>query len=260
MKPLDELKRSLCVLGHPNHEFALFGMMQRSRPHLLYLTDGGGAHRVAETQRALERTGLADRAVFLNLPETSFYQALLERDFGFYRTVVDAIRRRVRETRPERVYCEAVEFYNPVHDVTLPLVMAALDGDDAVDVWEFPLIHQTDAGEETYLCQRFPEGRTEGDEQLTLTPGELAAKLEARAQIYHALRAQMGSVLEALDAEHLSVEDVGPARDPLRAVASGQVMRYERRGRLLQQRGEVQDVITWADHFVPFVRAVGLAG
>ncbi len=34
--------RRLVVLSHPNHEAAIFGIVQRLRPKLVILTDGGG--------------------------------------------------------------------------------------------------------------------------------------------------------------------------------------------------------------------------
>ena len=40
---------TIAVFSHPNHELAIFGLLQRLRPRLIYLTDGGGPERVAQT-------------------------------------------------------------------------------------------------------------------------------------------------------------------------------------------------------------------
>jgi hypothetical protein len=37
------------------------------------------------------------------------------------------------------------------------------------------------------------------------------------------------------------------------------VLRYEWRGRLLRQRGEVDEVITYFEHYLPVARALGVA-
>jgi hypothetical protein len=47
----------LFVFSHPNHEGAVLGMVQRLRPHLVFLTDGGGERRVNETRAALPEPG-----------------------------------------------------------------------------------------------------------------------------------------------------------------------------------------------------------
>ena len=82
---------TLVVFSHPNHEVAVFGLLQRWRPALLYLTDGGGADRVAQTEQGLRSIGLLDRATFLNKSEASFYQALLDVDQPFFDEVAEKV-------------------------------------------------------------------------------------------------------------------------------------------------------------------------
>jgi hypothetical protein len=55
----DPTVRRLMVFSHPNHELAVYGLVQRLRPHLLYLSDGGSAaiiplHRSNKDQVPLE--------------------------------------------------------------------------------------------------------------------------------------------------------------------------------------------------------------
>ena len=135
----------LFVFSHPNHELAVFGLARRWRPHFVFLTDGGGPDRVADTKHGLESLGLLDRARFLNHSEGSFYKALVNRDAAFYEGVARQVREAVAAVRPSQVYCDAVEFYNPVHDICLPVVKAALRGTPGVEVFEIPLIHQRPA-------------------------------------------------------------------------------------------------------------------
>jgi hypothetical protein len=53
----------LFVFSHPNHEGAVLGMIQRLRPHLVFLNDGGGERRVSETRAALAQIGLLERVI-----------------------------------------------------------------------------------------------------------------------------------------------------------------------------------------------------
>ena len=61
------------VFSHPNHEVAVLGSIRRWRPHMVFLTDGGRAERVAQT-----RAGLAEYAprsmTFLDYSEQELYE------------------------------------------------------------------------------------------------------------------------------------------------------------------------------------------
>jgi hypothetical protein len=241
---------SVCVFSHPNHEGAVLGLVQRLRPTLVFLTDGGGAQRVAETRRALEQIDLLDRAHFLDCSEQSFYDALLDRNAGFFLEQARRVRAILAEIAPARVFCDAVEFYNPVHDVSLPMVRAALGPDASSRVFEIPLIFQEPAPEERYAIQRVPAAEAARAHDLRLTPAELAAKLACRSSVYHMLRAQLPQ-MDALSPDHLGLEVVAEARTGAVAPGPERVLRYEWRGERLRQAGAVERVITHRDHYVP---------
>jgi hypothetical protein len=249
--------RRLVVTGHPNHELAIFGFVQRLRPRLLFLTDGGGEERVEESRRALASLGLLDQARFLDWTEESLYRALLEQDTGVFAELVAAVRSEIEAWAPQQIFCESVELYNPLHDITLPIVQAAARGrgaDDHCDIFEFPLIAQVPAPGERYRVQRLPA--TRAGTALHLTAEEHTAKLRAREDQYLCLRRQLGAVLDGLDREHSAVELFAPALAELPEPGQQHVLRYEWRARLLQQRGEVDRVITYRDHFLPMLAAL----
>ena len=248
--------RRLIVTGHPNHELAILGFVQRARPDFLFLTDGGGEERMSESREVLRTLGLLGGARFLAWPEERFYRGLLDTDFTFFSGLVREIGREMERRVPVQVLCESVEFYNPLHDVTLALVRAAARGRDGVVIVEFPLIAQTSEDPERYRVQRPPEGR-EGDyTRLTLSEGEVAFKLEAGATAYPTLRSQLGPLLDSLGPESLVEEFFAPAREGLPAPRPDTLPRYERRGRLLFEQGQVGRIITYRDHFLPLLRAL----
>lgn len=251
---------TLVVFSHPNHELAIFGLLQRRRPRLLYLTDGGGPNRVTETQRGLESIGLADRATFLDYPEQRFYDALVEADTGFFKAVAGRVRDGVRDQPPDQVLCDAVEFYNPVHDMSLPIVRAALDGSGTLPVFEVPLIYQTAASDEAYEVQRWPDSRRADQLEIRLSRRELAVKTTARDTIYTSLVAQLGPVVAALPPTHLALEVLAPARSRLPEPGVDGALRYERRARLLATRGEITIEITYRDHYLPVASSLVSTG
>ena len=206
----------LVLFSHPNHELAIFGLLQRLKPSLVYLTDGGDPDRVAQTRRGLESIGLADRARFLDYPERQFYEALVERDSGFYQQVARRVGRLVRRHPPDEVLCDAIEFYNPVHDLSLPIVRAALGDTGTLPVFEVPLIYQTSASDEVYEVQRWPASRRADQIEIRLSEQELAVKTTARDRIYTSLVTQMGPVVAALPPS-LAGGDRSGAQQPARA-------------------------------------------
>ena len=242
---------SLIVTGHPNHELAILGFVQRARPRLLFLTDGGGPERVAETRRAHAARGLADHAHFLDRTEESLYRALLDRDLAVFAGLVADVRAEIDAWSPRQILCESIELYNPLHDITLPLVRAAARGLPGIEVVEFPLIAQVPTDGERYRVQRLPESRAAIS--LQLTESEVAAKLQARDEIYRCLRRQLGPVLAGLDRENAAIEHFALAETELPQPGVDHVLRYEWRGRLLQERGEIDRVITFEEHFLPVV-------
>jgi len=243
------------VFSHPNHELAVFGLLQGVRPTLVYLTDGGGERRVAQTRRGLAGIGLEDRARFLGYTERSFYAALLERDAGFYREVAARVHDVLADLEPARVLCDAVEFYNPVHDMSLPIVRAALHDAPATAVYEVPLVQQKTAGE-AYRIQRPCDDRRGAQLEWWLAPAELDAKVRARDEVYTILTAQMGELVAGIPAEELAVEVVTPARATLPEPGDDRVLRYEWRARLLLERGEIERAITYAGHWLPVASAL----
>jgi len=250
--------RRLVVTGHPNHELAILGFAQRFRPRFLFLTDGGAEARMNESREALASLGLLDQARFLAWPEERLYRALLDGDLPFFREVVAQVRSEIDTVSPAEVLCERIEYYNPLHDVTLPIVRAALRGRPARIV-EFPLIAQEPGEPERYRVNRLAPGDPAEVLELRLTPDELATKLEAGERRYPSLRRQMGAVLDGLPPERSAVEHFVSAAAGLPAPGPEDVLRYEWRGRRLKDGGQVDRVITWTDHFLPFAKALEAA-
>lgn len=246
----DQSAPSTAVFSHPNHELAIFGLLQTCRPALVYLTDGGGEERVEQTRQGLRRIGLLDRAHFLNYTEKSFYDALLDGHWQFFAEVADRLRGVLKTTRPAQVLCDAVEFYNPVHDMSLPIVRAALAGISEASVFEVPLVYEKRAGSETYEVQR-PADTGGTDIEFAIADAHVDAKIRARDEVYTILTAQMGDVITGIPRLHLMREHLMPAHATLPTPGPAMVLRYERRARILLDRGEIERMITYQGHYLP---------
>ena len=250
----DPIKR-LMVFGHPAHELALFGFLQRFRPQIVVITDGGGKERIRQSRTGLESIGL--EATYLKFAENDFYGALIRRDISFFETVSNSLSLEIAASQPDQIFCDALEFYNPVHDITLPLVLYAAIAAAGAKIFEVPLVYQTLARGEHYEIQRIPPESARRPFRYHLTSQELLAKIHARDEIYLSLRDQAGPEFSTATAEHLATEEAVPAGDPFAwPHATGRELRYEWRARLLKQQGLIDEIITRADHFIPIVQGL----
>lgn len=248
--------RRVCVFSHPNHEAAVHGLVRRWQPGLVFLTDGGGADRVADTRDGLQRLGHAGATVFLDRTEASVYDALVRRDLDYFHALADDVRAALDELAPDEVACDAIEYYNPVHDMALPLVRRALRGRPHVRVREIPLIHEEAARPGRYRVQQAPPSRSADLWVTALTAEEAEAKREARREGYSVLMAQLGNLCDACPSLYereqlIAAAAALPSRPP-----SDVSLRYDRRGRLLVEQGRVVTAITHDDHWLPLARAL----
>jgi hypothetical protein len=239
------------VFSHPNHEIAVLGTIARTRPHVVFLTDGGGEDRVAQSRSGLSSYLQQESLHFLNHSEASFYDALLAHDVEFLLSVAEQVKVILLQTNARTVYCDSVEFYNPVHDLALPIVRAALGGRDDIPVFEVPLIHQR-ASDGRLELQRVPSTLESACVWSDLTDEELACKTATlRGNCYQALFDQMGEMILSAIPGHARREQFLPARTTLPGLAAEQVLRYDQRGSALKSSGLVREAITYRNHYAP---------
>lgn len=244
---------TLALFSHPNHELAIHGFMQRVKPWIVYLTDGGSGARVGQTRQGLAEIGLLDKATFLNHSETSFYQALVNCDSAFFRRVAAQVRDVIAAVSPRYALCDAVEFYNPVHDLSLPLLRAALRGSAEISAYEIPLVYQTSASPESYELQRMPPSRQTDCLSFDLTDHEFERKHQARDRVYTILRSDLGPLLVNGFSTFARTEFVAASSASLPAPSAERVLRYEWRAELLKSRGEIRAPIMYQTNYLATV-------
>ena len=248
--------RRAVVFSHPNHEITLYGFLKRQRPQIVYLTDGGGEPRLEQTREGLAAIQCLEGATFLNHSEASFYDALLEKDVPFYRRVADQVRAALAPVLPAHVLCDAVEFCDPVHDMTLPVVLGALSDRNDVEIHQVPLVWERREKADSYVLQRVPPSRRAAAAVLRLTDEEIEAKDRARTHTYMMLCEQMGSLFGDAPRSQLEVEEAEQWRGRFPGPDGDASLCYERRGRRALEKGEISRAITYADHWLPVATAL----
>ncbi len=228
---------------------------------MVVLTDGGGPHRVAQSQNGLRLLGLLDHATYLNFSEKSFYEALLSGDTELFSRVAIELRAVIERFQPDQIFCDAIEFYNPVHDITRPLLLRALAGLPEIPLFEVPLVYQAPVEGEVYEIQRIPESQAHLRLSYDLSEEELAAKVYARDHIHTSLHDQAGPEFVELSPRHMQREEIAAIREDLpEPDEASRVLRYEWRARLLHEQGAIDRIITYRDHFLPAASRLLTAG
>ncbi|MEZ0274046.1 MAG: hypothetical protein ACAH88_04020, partial [Roseimicrobium sp.] len=178
-----------------------------------------------------------------------------------FRRVAEQVAIVMGTRKPITVCSDAIEYYNPVHDLAAPITRAALvlAGLTECRHYEVPLVHQAPdpAGLEKYLVQRLPVEHADNAVVHTLPQAALEAKRTARDEVYSILAEQFGNTLTDLSMEHLGHEVISESSGELkRGPGDAYVLRYEWRARALLKRGEIQEMITLEDHFQPVADAL----
>jgi hypothetical protein len=149
-----------------------------------------------------------------------------------------------------------VEFYNPVHDMALPLVRAALAG-KRLPVLEVPQIYQKTGPVEAFELQRLPESLCSQSICVELTQEELDLKIATiESGIYKMLFDELGTAILNAIPSHARREYFLKGGNFLPSPPPEQVLRYETRGRALKRAGAVRKAITFEGHYVQIFTAL----
>jgi hypothetical protein len=248
------------IFAHPGHELLVVGLMQRYRPHILFLTradSAGDDEREALAIQGLEKLGLSERATFLHVREHDLYRWLFERDanaiMDLRRQVLDWLER----VRPTRIFGDAFEVSNVTHDLGRAVLDSAWrDYCDrgycdiaSCENFELPLMYRSDPELWNLRFQEFPAGPFMSIE---LTPDELASKQAAADWIgSRRVEADMARQYFKLDKE---IYRTVPCDRDYTVPPHGLRVHYEDWGRMQVQRGKYAPPILFMDHFAPLVR------
>jgi hypothetical protein len=130
-RPLSALAshRPALVVAHPGHELRVYGWMEAAAPRVCVLTDGsgsGGEARLESTTRVLAGTAARRGSIYGRMTDRAIYSAILERDFACFTGLADQLAAELAASDADCVVGDAVEGYNPSHDVCRLVINAAL--------------------------------------------------------------------------------------------------------------------------------------
>jgi hypothetical protein len=252
--------RSALVVAHPGHELRVHGWLERARPTVFVLTDGSGhgaGSRLASTARLLQSAGATPGTIFGRFSDREIYRLLLERERGPLEDLARELAAALVRGGIETVAADALEGYNPGHDLCrvltdVAVALASRQTGRALRSYEFPLAGAPEAGSGGPDALR-----------LTLDDAALARKLAA-ARAYPEMAAEVERALAGHGEESFRVECLSPVLPAWgeREIAerAGFPPFYEIHGERQVEAGHYLQVLRLREHFLPAVQALaGLA-
>lgn len=256
--PLGSARWGTCsalVLAHPGHELLVHGWLERARPVVFVLTDGSGRtgrSRLASTTGVLRRAGARPGAVYGHWSDAALYAVILEGVVQDLYRLVDALAEQLVGLDIDFVVGDALEGYNPCHDLARYVVNAA--------VRRVTRRHRRTVGNYEFLLAA-PPTPPAGDAD----PGLLVHRLDdaafrrkvAAARGYTGLQEEIARVREEADLESFRVECVRPV-DPEAMLSRFDAATpfYETWGARRVSEGHYSTVIRYREHVRPLARAL----
>jgi hypothetical protein len=244
-------RRAALVVGHPGHELRVHGWLELARPRVWVLTDGSGHRatgRFASTAALLARAGARLGSLRGQLSDREAYRLIVEGDVAGGRALVAELAQGLLADDSDYAACDAIEGFNPTHDLCQALVAMAAElvaarRGRALPLYDFPL----DAAPEPAAAA------APGGLRLELDARALERKLAA-AGAYREMRREVEGALQRFGAAAFAVERLRPA-PPLAAQLAALPRRpyYEVHGERRVRAGHYSRVLRLEQHFLPFV-------
>lgn len=246
--------------AHPGHELVVHHWLELHAPLCFFLTDGSGgaaAPRLASTRRLLRAAGAREGSLFGRWSDRELYRWLLEGRVEHFVALRDELADELLAAEIDVVIGDALEGFNPVHDVCRAIVDGAVA----------EIGRRTGRSVANYEYALHPFGAEPGDESLRAgddggelrldLDGEALARKLAAADDYAEMRDEVEAALRRFGPAAFATEvlrRVPPFPSP--QLVAAHPPRYEAIGE--QRVGETRyaEVIRHREHVLPVLAAV----
>jgi len=250
-----EAASPVLVVGHPGHELRVYGWLMRVHPGVHVLTDGSGSDgkpRIDSTTALLNGVGASRGSVYGRMSDREVYAAILAGDHARFIALAEELAAAFLRDNVDLVAGDAVEGFNPSHDVCRYLINTAVRLASAasgypIRCYAFPLDGAPD------LCPDNSHGRAL---RVNLDDEMLDHKLRA-AHAYPELRSEVESALRRFGTQPFRTEWLNPVdlSDPYGWEAD-RIPFYESYGAQRVASGAYEHVVTFREHLRPLADAL----
>lgn len=255
MPPAASSAPAALVIAHPCHELRVHGWLELARPKVFVLTDGSGRSgrsRLASTTKILSQAGAEPGSVYGRLTDLMFYSAVLNHDSTLFTGLAEELAEALIQEEVEYVAGDAVEGYNPAHDICRLLINTAVEmanwkSKAQIANFDFLLVGPPNA------C---PTDLRAHAIWLQLEDGAFERKLRA-ARSYPELVSEVDNALRTKGIEAFRVECLRPANTQDRESNRPEEQPfYECYGEKQVAAGYYKKVLRYREHVVPLTEAL----
>ena len=246
--------RTALVIGHPGHELLVHGWLEVARPIVFVFTDGSGRSnqsRLDSTTTILRQTGAKPGRIYGRLTDAAGYAAILNHDFDLFVGIGDELCEAFMAEGIDFVAGDALEGYNPMHDVCRLVINAAATvagqvRGRRVENFKFSLtgepgaLHASPAADE--ICRRLDD--------------DAFARKMAAAKGYAELAGEVHATLERTSTDALRVECLHPVDHGPGHYSWDQPPFYELYGEQQVAAGYYHQVLRYSEHIAPLAEAL----
>lgn len=250
--------RTAVIVGHPGHELRVLRWMEESRPLYCCITDGSGssaASRLASTTAILNSVGAVPGPVYGRYADREIYRLLLDGALDAFVQLTAELADFLVESDVVQVAGDAVEGFNPAHDVCRFVIDGAVDTARArtgrrIRNYEFVLDGPPAA------C---PEQVRSDAMRVELSEVMLERKI-ATALAYRELEDEVRRALDRFGRDAFAVEYLRPATTSrMLEQFDRELPAYERYGTIRVNEGRYDEVIRYREHVLPVHHAIEAA-
>lgn len=245
-------RRAALVVAHPGHELRVHGWMELAQPSVCIFTDGSGhvgQSRLESTTKLLAQSGARPGLIYGRFKDAEIYAAILDNNVDLFMELAEELGEGLVREAVEYVVGDAIEGYNPIHDLCRSVINAAVEhvnriNNTRIANFDFLVVGQPDS--------RSDQGRTE-EICLRLDEVALARKLAA-AELYLELTDDVNKMTSDLGIAAFQLEVLRPVISAPRADGLIQAQPfYEQYGEKRVAQGFYRHVIRYQEHIVPIV-------
>ncbi|MFN6571859.1 hypothetical protein [Dendronalium sp. ChiSLP03b] len=242
------------IIAHPGHEIRVYGWLELASPFVFILTDGSGhsgKSRLDSTTKILNKVGAKQGSIYGRFSDSQIYAAILNQDFDLFIGLTEELVDTLSKIEAKIVVGDAVEGYNPVHDICRLMINAAvevlLQRGYKIDNFDFLLNRKPDD---------FPGSFSQQMIRLQLNDEAMARKLLA-AQAYDEIVNEVNSAIQTFGLEAFQIECLRPM--DIRGKDDCQTQEtpfYEQCGEKKVASGLYQQVLRYREHVYPLAEAL----
>lgn len=256
MEPAVPLRQpTALVVAHPGHELRVHGWLEKTRPVVFVLTDGSGrgAPRIESTTRLLAKAGARPGSLYGRLSDREVYSALLAGEVEIFVALAAELAEALRDAETEVVAGDALEGFNPSHDLCRLSINAAVtrllgEGRPLTNL-QFPL-------------EEHPAGNDPSDLKTVVDPPSLFLDDEAferklaAARAYPEMAGEVEAALARFGPNAFRHEHLAPARSWPSASLYEKMPFFERHGERRVAEGHYNEVLRGRQHLRPVAEAL----